>query len=143
VLAVLEAHLSIPPLTTARTTAFIPALSPPEVNTANFILLAMTPRAFEERIQDQNRSKQMRTIFDILAETRSPPSRCGLKTHSALFPIFSENRPAFWPLGPYEMHQTIQNNIHSRQISAFTHAIGWLTWPTNQPEPAHIQCSIT
>jgi hypothetical protein len=48
VLAVLKAHFSIPPLTTARTTAFIPALSPPEVNTANFIVLAMTFERLKE-----------------------------------------------------------------------------------------------
>lgn len=31
-------HLIMPALTTARTTAFMPALSPPEVSTASFIL---------------------------------------------------------------------------------------------------------
>ena len=31
-------HLIMPALTTARTTAFMPALSPPEVRTASFIL---------------------------------------------------------------------------------------------------------
>jgi hypothetical protein len=35
-----RAHLRIPVLTTARTTAFIPALSPPDVRTANFILVS-------------------------------------------------------------------------------------------------------
>ena len=32
-----ETHLRMPALTTARTTAFIPALSPPDVRTASFI----------------------------------------------------------------------------------------------------------
>ena len=38
-----ETHLKIPPFTTARTAAFIPALSPPLVNTAIFIF----PRVFQ------------------------------------------------------------------------------------------------
>jgi hypothetical protein len=35
---ILKTHLKMPILTIARTTAFIPALSPPEVRTASFIL---------------------------------------------------------------------------------------------------------